>query len=352
MPTYSFPTKPQLTLADDASGSRHRVVIVTNPSSGTLEYFWPLQVFEEANALLTYWGHAELGYDVEVVATRPGPVFRGKGIRVAVDRPYYDLRGAIDTLIFQAVDAEEEFLKNEPLLVWTRRMSGRVRRIASICVGTYVLAEAGVLEGRRATTHWAASDDFQRRYPNVELDTSRIYVKDGNVYSSAGATAALDLAATMVEEDYGADLARHVAQGLVMYLKRPGNQAQFSVHMTTRFPKQERLRELQVYIAENPAEDLKVRTLAERVSMSPRHFARIFSREFGVTPGRFVERSRVERACQWLEQSRMSISTIARSCGYSSIEGLRSAFHRHVDVSPREYRRRFASARDEAVAAD
>ena len=346
MPTYTMPGPPRLQIPDNSPTGRRRVVIVTNPDSASLEYFWPIQVFEEANLLFDYWDLSDFGYDVEVVATRPGTVYERKGLKIEVDRPYYRVRGEVDTLMFQAVDENEMCLGDPRFLAWVKRMSGRVRRISSVCVGTYILAEAGVLHGRRATTHWAARADFERRYPEVELDSDRIYVKDGNVYTSAGSTAGLDLAATLVEEDFGADFARRVSQGLVMYLKRPGNQAQFSIHMSARFPDMDRLRDLLLYIAENPGTDLSVEALASRVCMSPRNFARVFSRQVGTTPGNYVEQSRVERARHWLEESQMRINEVARRCGYTSANGMRLAFDRHLGVTPLQYRKRFASSTD------
>ena len=179
----------------------------------------------------------------------------------------------------------------------------------------------------------------------MKLDTNRIYVKDGNVYTSAGSTAGLDLAVTLVEEDFGPEFARRVSQGLVMYLKRPGNQAQFSVHMSARVPDQDRMRELLSYIAESPDADLSVEALANRVCMSPRNFARVFSQQVGSPPGHFVEQSRVERARQWLEESEMRVNEIARRCGYASADGMRLAFDRNLGVTPVQYRRRFASSK-------
>jgi transcriptional regulator GlxA family with amidase domain len=178
----------------------------------------------------------------------------------------------------------------------------------------------------------------------VALEPDPIYVKDGHVYTSAGSLSGIDMTVALVEEDFGKEVARKVAQGLVMYLKRPGNQAQFSLPLSARFPEDERFRELQGYVLEHPHQNLSVETLAEKVGMSPRNFARVFTRQVGLTPGRFVEQLRLERARHYLEDTQLPVSEVAECCGYTTAEGMRLAFDRHLGVSPREYRRRFASS--------
>ena len=187
--------------------------------------------------------------------------------------------------------------------------------MVTACSGTYVLAEAGLLDGRRAATHWLADKDFRRRYPDVILDTEPIYVKDGNLYTSAGATSILDLMLALVEEDFGSELALRVAQGMVMFLRRPANQSQFSVQLTVLKTDDERIRDVVSHIAKNPGSDLTVERLGELVGMSPRNFTRIFAREIGMTPGKFVELSRLESARRYLEQSTMPVGEIAHACG-------------------------------------
>ena len=223
-------------------------------------------------------------------------------------------------------------------------MSRRVRRIVSICTGSFILAEAGVLDGRRATTHWCACDDFRARYPKVTLEPDPIYVRDGHVYSSAGATSGMDLAIALVEEDFGAEFARRVAQGLVMFLRRPGNQAQFSVQVGTELRDDGGIREVETWIFDHLDGDLRVEALAERFHMSPRNFTRVFTREVGVPPGRYVEQCRLERARQLLEETDRPMSEISACCGYATADGLRLAFERNLGTSPRAYRRRFASS--------
>jgi transcriptional regulator GlxA family with amidase domain len=342
MPKYAIPDPPELIVNPHRGSGCRRFVVVTHLGANSLEFIGPIQVLEEANFFLQRMGRSDLCYEIEVVSTETGALYETKGIKIVADTPYHRLRGKVDTLLFQAVDEEEGCLADKRFIAWVRRMSTRVRRVASICVGTYVLAEAGLLEGRSATTHWIACDDFRKRYPKVKLDPDPIYIKDENIYTSAGATSGFDLTLALVEEDFGKEFARRVAQGLVMFLRRPGSQAQFSVHLSTKFPDEQRIEELQSYVAENPHADLSVETLARRAGMSPRNFSRVFAREVGMTPGRFVELSRLEKARQSLEQSDLPISQVADLCGYGTSDGLRMAFERHVGVSPRAYRQRFS----------
>ncbi len=340
MPEYKIPT-PRL----PAPGApRRRVVVVTSAHARSLEYMGPLQVFDEARIFLQYAGRLDLAYDLEVVSIGEGSVYDRKGLTIEAGKPYHRLRGPVDTLLFQGADEHDLCLQDERFLAWVARMSTRVRRIVSICTGSFILAEAGVLDGRRATTHWCASDDFRRRYPKVTLEPDAIYVKDGHVYTSAGATSGMDLAIALVEEDYGTDFARRVAQGLVMFLRRPGNQSQFSVQVATDPTDGAALEDVARHIFDHLGDDLRVEALAEHFGMSPRNFARVFRREVGVAPGRYVEQCRLERARQYLEETDASMSEIAERCGYTTADGLRLAFERNLGASPRSYRKRFTSA--------
>lgn len=213
--------------------------------------------------------------------------------------------------------------------------------MVTACIGTYVLAEAGLLVGRRAATHWSACRDFRRRYPDVILDSEPIYIKDGQFYTSAGVTSILDLMLALVEEDFGSELALRVAQSMVLFLRRPANQSQFSVQLAGLKTDDKKIRDVVSHIAEHPSADLTVERLGELTGMSPRNFTRVFSREIGMTPGKFVELSRLESARRYLEQSTMPVSQIAYECGYSTADGMRLAFNRNLAVTPREYRLRF-----------
>ena len=341
MPEYCIPAVASL--PPPGAAPRRRVVVVTNPSARSLEYMGPMQVFDEAKLFLEYAGRSDIAYSIEIVSTAPGPIYDRKGFSIRATTPYHSVRGPVDTLLFQAADEHDDCLRDERFIAWVARMSRRVRRIVSICTGSFILAEAGVLDGRRATTHWCACEDFRRRYPKVKLEPDPIYVRDGHVYTSAGATSGMDLAIALVEEDYGTEFARRVAQGLVMFLRRPGNQAQFSVQVATEGPELG-AGAFQSHIFDHLAGDLRVEALAGAFGMSPRNFTRVFTRQVGVAPGRYVEQCRLERARQLLEETDDTVSEIASRCGYATADGLRLAFERNLGVSPRAYRRRFASA--------
>lgn len=342
MPEYKIPAVASL--PRESAANRRRIVLVTNPRARSLEFMGPMQVFDEARIFLDFSGRPELAYDVEIVSTGSGPIYDRKGLSISADKPYHRVRGKVDTLMFQAADENDECLQDERFIAWVAKMSQRVRRIVSICTGSFILAEAGVLDGRRATTHWCACDDFRRRYPRVMLEADPIYVKDGHVYTSAGATSGMDLAIALIEEDYGTEFARRVAQGLVMFLRRPGNQAQFSVQVATEVADSEGIREIESYIFDHLDGDLRVEALATQFRMSPRNFTRVFTRKIGMAPGRFVEQCRLERARQYLEETEASLSEISGRCGYTTPDGLRLAFDRNLGVTPSAYRKRFAFA--------
>lgn len=345
MPQYDLPGAEAL----PPDLRQRRVVFVTNARARSLEYMGPLQVLDEARIFLETWGRPELAYRVEFVSAGEGPLYQRKGFSIDAAMPYHRLRGDVDTLIFQAADEGDVCLHDERFIAWVARMAQRVRRVVSICTGSFILAQAGVLDGRRATTHWCAVEDFRRRYPRVQLEPEAIYVKDGHVYSSAGATSGMDLTIALVEEDFGSEFARRVAQGLVMFLRRPGNQAQFAVQVATEQPAAEGARDFQDYVLGNLAGDLRIEALADRFHMSPRNFARVFAAAVGVPPGRYVEQCRVERARQLLEETSDPLGSIARTCGYATPDGLRVAFERNLGVSPRAYRSGFATAKRDQV---
>jgi len=302
-----------------------------------------MQVFDEARLFLDYSGRPDLAYQVEVVTTGDEAIYQRKGFSISASTPYFRLRGNVDTLLFQGADEYDACLRDDRFIAWVAKMAPRVRRIVSICTGSFILAEAGVLDGRRASTHWCAVNDFRKRYPKVLLEPESIYTKDDHVYTSAGATSGMDLAIALIEEDFGTEFARRVAQGLVMFLRRPGNQAQFSVQVATEFPDVEGGDEVKRYILENLDDDLRVEVLAERFGMSQRNFTRVFTRRVGIGPGRFVEQCRLERARRLLEETDESLSEISSSCGYATPDGLRLAFDRNLGVSPSAYRHRFSS---------
>ncbi|MFC4950267.1 GlxA family transcriptional regulator [Pseudonocardia sp. GCM10023141] len=314
-----------------------RVVMVVYDGFQLLELSGPADVFSAVNDLTV--GHT---YTVEVVAPRAGPVTAGNGITLVTDRALSEVEGHIDTLLVVGGWPDSGDHLNDPDLVGgVARLAGRARRIASICSAAFVLADAGLLEGRRAATHWMVADELAARHPGVDVDADAIYIEDGAIWTSAGASACIDLALAMVAADHGQEVARTVASALVVYLQRPGGQSQFSLPTRTRLPERERLRELQAHIDAHPADDLSVPALAARASMSPRHFSRVFALQTGMTPGKYVERSRAEAARRLLETTDEAQTSIAQVCGLGSPETLYRVFHRHWRISPGDYRRHF-----------
>jgi transcriptional regulator GlxA family with amidase domain len=250
-------------------------------------------------------------------------------------------RGPIDTLVVAGGQGVREAAHDERLISWLRLAARRSRRVASVCTGAFLLARAGLLDGRRATTHWDACGALARRYPAIDVDPDPIFVRDGHVYTSAGVTAGIDLALALVEEDLGPRASLTVARDLVLFVRRPGGQAQFSTGLAGQAADRPGIRELQEWIADRLHDDLSVPVLAERCFMSPRNFARVFAREVGTTPALYVESLRLERARMLLETTELQLDEISRRCGLRSVETLRRVFARRLGASPGDYRARF-----------
>lgn len=323
-----------------------RIVVLAFPRFQMLDVAGPTEVFSLAARRMPGT------YEVELVAREAAPVTASSGLRLIPDRAITAARGPIDTLVVAGGLGVADALQDERLVRWVRSAAGRSRRVTSVCTGAFLLAAAGLLDGRRATTHWAACRELARRHPAVHVEDDPIYVRDGHVATSAGVTAGIDLALALVEEDLGAEVALDVARSLVLFLRRPGGQAQFSASMAGQAAERAPLRELQGWIADNLDADLSVAALAARVFMSPRNFARAFGAEVGETPGAYVEAVRVERARAALEAGDEPIEDIARRCGFGTVETMRRAFRRRLDTSPSEYRARFRTPERGARRAD
>jgi len=320
-----------------------RAVMLAFEDAQILDVTGPLEVLAIATRLATAAGRPDPGYAVEVAAVRPGPVRMSSGLAIVAARALRHVRGPLDTLFVAGGEGVRRALHDAALLRGIRRAAGRSRRVASVCTGAFLLARAGLLDGRRATTHWGSCALLAEHFPRVRVEPDRIYVRDGRLATSAGVTAGMDLALALVEEDLGRELALAVARQMVLFLKRPGGQSQFSAQLESPLASRAPLRDLQCWIHEHPAADLSVEALARRCAMSPRHFARVFAKELGVTPARYVERARVESARQLLEGSSGSLDEVAAACGFGSAETLRRAFQRVLRVSPSSYRRAFVS---------
>jgi transcriptional regulator GlxA family with amidase domain len=321
-----------------------RVVVVVYPDFQSLDAFGPLEVFDHAATAL-----GRRAYGLELVAPERGPVRSSNGAEVVVQASLADTTSrddsgaAIDTLLVAGGNGVYSLVRRPEVIDEVARLASGARRVASVCTGAYLLAETGLLDGHRATTHWLACDDLQARHPRIEVDAEPIFIRSGRVATSAGVTAGMDLALHFVEEDHGRALALDVARSLVMFLRRPGSQAQLSAPLTSQLADAEPLRDLQSWVVEHLDEDLSVARLAGRLHQSPRTFVRRFRAEVGMPPGRWVEHLRLEQARRLLEDTDEPVEIVARRCGMQA-EPFRRLFHRRLGVGPREYRRRFGAA--------
>jgi transcriptional regulator GlxA family with amidase domain len=316
-----------------------RIVIVAFDDVQALDVTGPSEVFSLAD-------RARGGgtYSIELLAEGDGAggagaVRTSSGLTLQAHGPLDNRE--IDTLVIPGGKGTRAAAADERLVSWIRTAARRSRRVTSVCTGAFLLARAGLLDGRRATTHWAACSALQRQHPAVEVDADPIFVRDGNVYTSAGVTAGIDLALALVEEDLGPQAALNTARSLVLFVRRPGGQAQFSAGLRTQTASHHRIRELQQWIADHLSDDLAVPALAARCHMSERNFSRVFARQVGSTPAAYVESLRVERARLLLETTEHQLDHIARESGFGTVETLRRSFARRLHTNPSDYRDRF-----------
>lgn len=308
-----------------------------------LDLAGPADVFDAASRIV---GEPE-GYKLTLATPGGEDVRASCGVRVAADADIttMDVAG-VDTLLVTGGLSIEERLDDRRLIAALPKIATGARRTSSVCGGAFLLAEAGLLDGRRATTHWVGCEELSRRYPQVTVEPDRIFVRDGEVVTSAGVTAGIDLALALVEEDHGSDVARTVARWLVVFLQRPGGQSQFSQRLEAPVPSGSSLRPIVDGIVAEPDGDHSVPALAARASLSTRQLTRLFVKQVRTTPGRFVERVRVEAARSQLEASAAPVDAIAASCGFASAETMRRAFLRVLGIGPAEYRQRFGAAEE------
>lgn len=322
--------------------TRH-VVMVTYPSAHILDVVGPLEVLTGAGLFLP---EGTKPYTTHLVAHREGSVSTTSGLSLLANHSFADAReciGDIDTLIISGGHGTTEAMRDPELLDYVAFAAGKARRIVSICTGAMILAELGLLDGRRATTHWWWCPILAQRYPAVEVDRDAIFIRDGNVWTSAGVTAGMDLALALLEEDWGHQIALQVARYNVMYMMRPGGQTQFSANLIAQTADDPRISETLHYILENCGSDLTVTALAARACMSERSFARKFKDETNMTPAQYVEATRLQTARVALEQSERSVEQIALTAGFGSAERMRRVFQRHLGISATDYRDRFST---------
>ena len=318
-----------------------QVAVLAFPQAQLLDITGPLEVFGRTQRWLAQHRPTARGYAVEILAERPGPLETSSKIQVIAGRAYRGVR-QLDTLLVAGGDGVEAQLGNRRLSSWLAGARKRVRRLGSVCTGTFLLAASGLLRGRRAVTHWAHCDELERRHPEIRVERDALYVRDGTLVTSAGVTAGMDLALALVEEDHGREVALAVAQNLVLFLYRPGGQSQFSPQLSAQLAERAPIREVQSWIVAHPEAALSVPALARRAGYSPRQFARLFRAEVGVTPARYVESARLDLARRRLETTADSVERIAAGCGIGSAESLRRRFLSRLHVTPSAYRARFA----------
>ncbi len=324
--------------SDDTRVLTRDVLFVLFDEVQSLDLTGPLEVFANANHRVD-GGPA---YRLRTATVDGGPVRTTSGLRITPD---LDLAAAP---VPHTLVAPGGFGARQPqpvLIDWLCRVGPSAPRVVSVCTGAFLLAEAGLLDGRLVSTHWGRTDELARRYPALTVDPEPIFVRDGNVWTSAGVTAGMDLALALVEDDLGRDVALAIARELVMFLRRPGNQTQFSAQLSAQVAHRAPLRDVQAWVADHPDADLSVDALARRAGLSPRQFARAFADEAGISPGRYVDKVRLEAARRHLEDTGSDIGQVARACGYGTPESMRRAFVRALGVPPAEYRRRFVAAR-------
>ncbi len=328
-----------------AQAEQRLIVVLAFERVQLLDIAGPVQTFASANEIVSDGRCAP--YRVIVASRRGGEVCTSSGLPL-VTRTIADLPGEarIDTLLVPGGPGVHEALKDSRLIAWVRRQSPTARRIASVCTGAFLLAQTGLLAGRRATTHWKSCSRLQQNYPDLKVDADPIYVHDGQIWTSAGVTAGIDLSLALIEEDLGRKIAMQVARHLVVFLKRAGGQSQFSAPLAAQAAAADgnapnQFAPLHGWIAAHVAGDLRVERLAEEAGMSPRTFARVYAATMGITPARMVEKIRVEAVRRALEDTELPIKKIASVCGFHQEERLRRAFARQVGTTPAEYRRRF-----------
>ncbi len=336
MPKVSTPGSPP----GDTAPKIRRIAILSVPSVQMLNVTGPMDVFFEANKQT---GDAPK-YVVDIVGLNADPIKALNGTRFMPDETIHTALGEYDTVLVAGSPGIRDYEENKELIEWLVNRSRQARRVGATCTGAFLLAHAGLLDGRRATTHWNSTARMARTFPSITVDPSPVFVKDGAVYTTAGVTASMDLALALVEEDHGRKVALRIAKELILFIKRPGGQAQFSMQLAAQISDNGPIRDTQEWILDHVDGNLSATALAQRVGMSVRNFARLFKRETQLTPGDYVEIARVEAARRMMEEGNASLKEVARKCGFSDQGGLRRAFVRRLDVTPAEYRETFRLA--------
>jgi transcriptional regulator GlxA family with amidase domain len=319
-----------------------KIALVAFDDCQVLDVTGPLEVFGATNRWLQAQRGAPPAYALELLSPDGAPIRSSSGLRLGVDGSCRRRRDDLDTLLCAGGRGVERALADRRLLRFLAATAPRARRFGSVCTGTFLLADAGLLDGRRVATHWRHCDALARRHRSLTVDKDAIFVRDGACVTSAGVTAGIDLALALVEEDHDRQVALGVARELVLFLVRSGSQAQFSAQLAAQSSEREPLGEVRAFIAEHPAADLSVPALARRAGLSARQFARVFTAEAGTTPARHVAAVRLDAARALLERSRLGLDEVAARAGFGSADLLRLCFVRNLGINPSVYRERFA----------
>ena len=324
---------------------RHIVMLVF-PGCILQDAVGPLDVFNFANiAILRYdptKNNPELfAYRLTVVAEKSGPVKSFSGVSIHADKSYEELDEPVDTLMIAGGAIMDDAMSDIKMRNWIISMMPKVRRLVSICSGAMILAACGILNNRRATTHWLFCEQMALSNQSITVEPDKIFIRDGNVYTSGGVTAGIDLSLSLVEEDWGWEAAAGAARGMLIFMRRPGGQSQFSMYVFNEAKNRKDFRELQAWIISNPNKNLSIEVLADRMAMSERNFSRVFCQEVGMTPAKFIERVRLEAARSMLTQSNQSVEQVAINCGFATAEQMRRTFQRLLNTTPQEFRANF-----------
>lgn len=326
--------------------AKHIVIMVPSMTS-ILDVAGPLEVFSKTiDYAKTNFASEPIPYITHVVSIEANTIVQtSSGLPLICEGNLNSINYPVDTMIIAGKGgAEPNSSVLSPIVDWLKTNIDNVRRVASICTGAFVLAEAGLLKGKRATSHWRSCDILAKNYPDIRVEKDPIFIKDGKIYTSAGISTGMDLALALVEEDLGREVAVNIARVLVLYLKRPGNQSQFSNILMHQQVDYQPVKDIQSWVMEHLDEEITVDSMAERALMSSRNFARVFLKETGITPAKYVEKMRLETARRRLEETHLTLEEISSECGIGSADSLRRLFIRHLKTTPSDYRNSFASA--------
>lgn len=329
----------------DSSFATKTIAQVIFQEAQALDITGPFEVFAQANKFLLQHGKTTLpAYDLLLISPNEDPVTMSSGIRLLADETFGTFNASnrhVDTLIISGGNGIENIKLDHNFLAFIKQHAESARRVTSICTGTFALAQTGLLKDRKATTHWASCQKLADDHPDISVEPDMIYVRDHNIYTSAGVTAGIDLALALVEEDFGRELVLEIAKQLVIFMKRQGGQSQFSTTLARQHVIDHVIKDTLKWVHKNPDKDLSMENLASQSKMSERNFARVFKKEIGMTPGKYIEKMRLEIATNLIEASDNDLQQIAARSGFLSVEKMRRAFKRQLGVLPHVYRKRF-----------